>query len=158
MSRGRPRKQDPRSAAEIYSDCALDSIIVLLSLANENLSLVRPHDQAILGQVEDPGTSLSLAVRQSEGQQRAKLREVSQQNSELSNKLRASRKPFVELRREVEKCPIKHCWTVLVDQLSLEELKLHKRRCEELGKMLTRAIEDRTSDSHGNDSVDPPDS
>ncbi|KAI6694161.1 hypothetical protein NL676_021871 [Syzygium grande] len=148
LSLGRPRKQDTRSAAEINSDCALESIIVLFRLGNEALSLVRPSNQASLGLVEDPGTSLSCALRQSKGKQMAEL--------QLSKNPRAARERLVEFRREAEKCPIKGEWEALLDQLSLEELKPHKRRSEEFSMMLTQAIEDRTTDSHGNDSDDPP--
>ncbi|KAI6694163.1 hypothetical protein NL676_021873 [Syzygium grande] len=156
LSHGRPRKQDTRSATDIYSDCALESIIVLFRLGNEALSLVRPSNQASLGRVEDPGTSHSHALRQSEDEDMATLREPSEQNSELSKKPRAARKRLVEFRREVEKCPMKSEWEALLDQLSLEELKLHKRRHEELSEMLTQAIEDRTTDSHESNSDDPP--
>ncbi|XP_030460778.1 agamous-like MADS-box protein AGL62 [Syzygium oleosum] len=156
LSLGRPRKQDPRSAADIYSECALESMIVLFGLGNEALSLGRPCCQVSPNRVEDPRASASHAVRQSEGKQRAKLRELSKQNSELSTKPRPTRKCRVELRRELEKCPIKDWWEAPVDQLSLEELKLHKRRYEELSKMLIQAIGDRTADSHSNNSDDPP--
>ncbi|XP_010040162.1 uncharacterized protein LOC104428941 [Eucalyptus grandis] len=155
LSLGRPRKQDPRTAAKIYSDCALDSIIVLLKLGNEALLVGCPREQACLGRVEDPATSPSCAVRQSKGKQRTELRELSEQNSELSKKLRAATKRPVQLQREVQKSPIKGWWEASMDQLSLEELKLHKRMSEELSKMLTQEIEDRTTNSHGNNSDDP---
>ncbi|KAL3724746.1 hypothetical protein ACJRO7_029845 [Eucalyptus globulus] len=152
---GRLRKQDPRTAADIYSDCALESIIVLLKLGDEALSVGCSRLQACLDRVEDPGTSLSCVARQSEDEQGAELRELSEQNSALSKKLRAARKYPVELRREVQKSPIKGWWEAPMDQLSLDELKLHKRSYEELSKMLTQEIEDRTTDSHGNKSDDP---
>ncbi|XP_010026736.2 agamous-like MADS-box protein AGL62 [Eucalyptus grandis] len=156
LSLGRPRKQDTRRAIDIYSDCALDSIIVLFRLGQAALSLGCPQNQASLGRVEDPGTSPSHVVSQSEGEQRENLHELSEQNSEFSKRLGAARKDLVELRREVEKSPIEGWWHAPVDQLSLEELKLYKRKYEELSKILTKAIEDRTTDSHVNDSEEPP--
>ncbi|KAI6695829.1 hypothetical protein NL676_023539 [Syzygium grande] len=125
LSLGGPREQDPRSTADIYSEYALESMIVLFGLGNEALSLGCPFCQTSPNRVEDPRACASHAVRQSEGKQRAKLRVLSKQNSELSTILRAARKCGVELWRELEKCPIKEA---PVDQLSLEELKLHKRR------------------------------
>ncbi|KAK3414896.1 hypothetical protein EUGRSUZ_H00198 [Eucalyptus grandis] len=127
VSKGRSR--DPRRAADAYSESALEKIIVLFRLG--------------------------YAALQSKGKQRTELRELSEQNSELSKKLRAATKRPVELQREVQKSPIKGWWEASMDQLSLEELKLHKRMSEELSKMLTQEIEDRTTISHGNNSDDP---
>ncbi|KAI6695830.1 hypothetical protein NL676_023540 [Syzygium grande] len=131
-------------------------MIVLFALGNKALSLGRPCCQSSPNRVKDPHASASHAVRQSEGEQRVKLRELSKQNSELSTKPRATRKRGVELRQELEICPIKDWWEAPVDRLSLEKLKLHKRRYEGLSKMLIQAIGDQKADSHSNNSDNPP--
>lgn len=84
LSLGRPRNQDTRSTANIYSECALESMIILFGLGNKALSLGRPCCQASPNRVEYPRTFASHAVRQIEGKQRAKPCELSEQNSELS--------------------------------------------------------------------------
>ncbi|KAI6695831.1 hypothetical protein NL676_023541 [Syzygium grande] len=130
-------------------------MIVLVDLAKEDLSLGHPHNQASPNRVIDPRTSASCAVGQPEGEQRVKLCELSEQNSELSMKLRAERKRGVEFLRELEKCPIRGWWEAPVDQLCLGELKLRKRRYEEVSKILIQALGDRTADSDGNISNNP---
>ncbi|KAF8037700.1 hypothetical protein BT93_B0527 [Corymbia citriodora subsp. variegata] len=119
---------DPRSAANVYLKCILKSIIELFSLGYAAFSLGY--------------------------EQREKLHELSEHNLELS-KLRTGRRRLVELRHEVEKSPIEGWHHAPVDQLSLEELKLYKRKYEELSKMFTQAIEERTTDSHGYNFDDP---
>lgn len=109
LSLGRPHKQDPRTATDLYSDCALELIIVLLKL-DEALFVGCSRNQACLGRVKDPGTSLSCVARQSEDKKRAELPELSEQNSALLKKLRAATNCPVELRREVQKSPIKGWW------------------------------------------------
>ncbi|KAL3726701.1 hypothetical protein ACJRO7_031580 [Eucalyptus globulus] len=109
----------------------------------------------IAGRVKDLGTSASHALRQSQDEPGANLRELYEQNLELEKKIRAERKRGVELQREVEKCPVKGWWEEPIEQLTLEELKLHQRRFKELSKMLIQSIGDQAIDSHNNNSDDP---
>ncbi|KAI3440817.1 uncharacterized protein J3R85_003048 [Psidium guajava] len=115
-----------------------------------------PRGFKITGRVEDPCASASRALEKSRDELGADLRELSKQSLELEKKIRAERKRGVKLRREIEKCPVKGWWEVPIEQLSLEELKLHMRRFEELKKMLTQSIGERATDPHGNNSDQPP--
>ncbi|KAI6695823.1 hypothetical protein NL676_023533 [Syzygium grande] len=116
----------------------------------------RSRDFKATGRVKDPDASASRALRQSQDESVARLRELSKQNLELEKKIKAARKRGAELQREIEKCPTKGWWEVPVEQLSLEELKLHQGRFEELSEMLIQSIGDRATDSQGNNSDHPP--
>lgn len=59
-----------------------------LQPGQRGLSFGYTRNQASSNWVEDPGTSSARAIRQSEDEQRAKLCELSKQNSELLKKLR----------------------------------------------------------------------
>ncbi|KAF8037701.1 hypothetical protein BT93_B0528 [Corymbia citriodora subsp. variegata] len=124
------RSHDPKGVAAIYLKSLLELMMELFNLGYAASSVRR--------------------------EQTVQLREPSEQNSELSMKLRAARKRGVELQLELAKCPIKGWWEAPIDQLSLEELKLHKRRYEELSRMLIQAIGDRATDPHSDNSSNLP--